>query len=453
MKILPILSAILVIGALYMVVLERERLMAWLPAPAETEETAEAVAEEETVAVIEETDVTQPIAVVALRSEAREVQSGIILRGRTEAARNVDVAAETTGQVISPPLRKGRQVQEGDLLCRLDAQTRQAELAQARAALAEAQANEVAASQLSQRGITSENQAISRRAQLEAAIASVEAAEREIERLEIRAPFAGVLETDTAELGSLLTSGTVCATILDLSEIRLVGFAAERDVNKIQVGAQAGARLISGEEVTGQVVFVGRSADPLTRTFRVEVVVPNADGALRDGSTAEIVIALAGVTAHLLPQASLTLDDTGALGVRVVEEGVAMFKPVEIIRDGADGVWVSGLDTQEDVIVVGQEFVNDGRSVAPTFREAGADETDHTFLIPGLPLDGPAPQLTTLADMMPSESEGDEAALSASDVLADAPAQAVQAEIGMAPPRARPGNLRVPDAAAEDIAQ
>ena len=369
MKIIPLLSAIIVSAIMYLVIMERELVMSYLPeraAPEAVEEAPEEVAE----AVVQEGP--RAVQVVAMRSTRQAVQSGIVLRGQTEAIRKLNVAAETTGQVISDPLRKGHVVEACEVLCRLDPGTREADLAQARAALAETEANDTSAAARAERGLTAQNSAISRRAQLEAAIARVQSAEREIERLTITAPFDGVLETDTAEIGTLLQPGAICATILDLNRINLVGFASERDVGRIEVGAQAGGRLISGEQIMGEVAFVGRSADPQTRTFRVEVVADNADGRLRDGATAEILISLAGVEAHLVPQSALTLDDEGALGVRIAVDDMAQFVPVSIIRDDASGAWVTGLPETADIITVGQEFVSDGREIAVTLQDAGA---------------------------------------------------------------------------------
>ena len=74
--------------------------------------------------------------------------------------------------------------------------------------------------------------------------------------------------------------------------------------------------------------------------------------------------------AHLIPQSALTLDDAGALGARTVgDKDVTGFAPVEILRDTAGGIYVSGLAEEAKIIVVGQEFVTDGVVVAPTYRE------------------------------------------------------------------------------------
>ena len=205
---------------------------------------------------------------------------------------------------------------------------------------------------------------------IRAAEAAVEGAAKEIERLTIRAPFNGLLESDTAELGALLQPGASCATVIQLDPIKLVGFLAETDVDKVTVGAIAGARLASGRETTGRVTFLSRSADPQTRTFRVEVTVSNSDLGIRDGQTAELLIQTEGRSAHLLPASALTLNDDGDLGLRIVTpENRARFVPVTLLRDTVDGVWLTGLADEADVIVVGQEFVVDGVAVDVTYKE------------------------------------------------------------------------------------
>lgn len=409
MRIIPVLTAILVSAALYLFLFERDRLLGFAQ-PDQAE-----IAQEMTVDAAEASPVAadSAIGVVATHSVAQTIDSAVILRGRTEAARQVTVAAETTGLVISEPIRKGAFVNEGEVMCRLDPGTREASLAEARARLAEAQGrvpeaqagvieagarvreaeiNLNAAQRLSEDGFASETRLVSAQAAMEAATAGVQrarssvasaqagieaaqagvaAAAREIDKLTIAAPFSGLLETDTAELGALMQVGSPCATIIQLNEIKLVGFVPEADVAKVTVGAIAGARLTSGQDVRGRVTFLSRSADPLTRTFRVEVTVQNDDMAISDGQTAEILVASDGRTAHLIAQSTLTLDDDGVLGVRTVAEGnIATFMPVTLLRDTAEGVWVTDLPEAVDIITVGQEFVIDGVRVRPTFTEA-----------------------------------------------------------------------------------
>ncbi len=119
---------------------------------------------------------------------------------------------------------------------------------------------------------------------------------------------------------------------------------------------------------------MARTADPATRTFRVEVSVPNPDLSIRDGMSVDILIQGRPTRAHLIPASALVLDDTGALGVRVVDDdGVVGFAPVRVIRDTPEGYWVSGLPDRSTLIVVGQAFVTAGARVEP-MRRAQAQE-------------------------------------------------------------------------------
>ncbi len=407
MRLISLINAALVIVALYFLVFERDSLFAFAgrgdveeSTPSETEEAVVSLAKENAVRV------------VALRSVAREIDSAVLLRGQTKANRQVEVLAETTSTVISEPKRRGAFVEAGDLLCELDPGTRPASLAEAKAGkleaesripeaearleeahalVAEADINLKAARKLSETGFGSETRRVSSeaamssaeagiksaeagleatRAGIESAAAEVEAAQREMDRLTIEAPFQGLLESDTAELGSLMQPGTLCATIIQLDPIKLVGFVPETEVNRVQVGALASAQLVTGRQVEGRVTFLSRSADETTRTFEVEITVPNEDLTIRDGQTATIRISAEGAKAHLLPQSALTLSNEGQLGVRTIGAGdVVDFMPVRVLRDTAEGVWIDGLPETTDIIVVGQEFVVKGVTVNPTYQE------------------------------------------------------------------------------------
>ena len=406
MKLIPLITAILVTGFLYFLVFEREELIAF----AQTSGTEAADDAPETSE--EAAGLAQIIRVFALKSEARQIDSAVIMRGETEAARSVEVRAQTSGQVVSEPLRKGSYVTADQTLCQIDVGTREASLAEANARLAEARArvpeaqarldeamarldeakiNDNAASKLSEGGFASETRVASAQAAVRAAEAAVAAAKsglqstgagiqsaeaaiasvkKDIDRLKITAPFEGLLETDSAELGSLMQPGALCATILQLDPMKLVGFVPETDVDRVEIGALAGARLSGGQEVQGRVTFLSRSADQTTRTFRVEIQVPNADLKIRDGQTAEIIVAADGAKAHLLPQSALTLNDDGDLGVRIVDDNsLAQFRALSLLRDTSEGVWVAGLPEVADVIVIGQEYVVDGVAVEATFEE------------------------------------------------------------------------------------
>jgi len=376
MRIISFLTAVLVSGFLYLMVMERDALSVFASGQQDAPEAAQTSAEPATppaaAAAEEGAEPARRVSVVARRIAAQSVDNAVLVRGQTEASRAVEVRAETSGRVISEPLRRGSFVEAGDILCEIDPGTRAAALAEAEARLADATLSARNAERLTEGGFAAETRVVSARAALQAAEAGVEAARREIERLRIHAPFAGLLEDDAAELGALMQPGGLCARITQLDPIRLVGYVPETDIDRVEPGAMAGGRLSSGREVVGSVTYVSRVADTQTRTFRVEVTVPNPRLDIRDGQTVEMLIRTDGVSAHLVPGSALTLDDGGRLGVRLVDaESRAQFFPVRVLRDTAEGMWVTGLPDEATLIVLGQEYVTDGVAVAVTLQEAG----------------------------------------------------------------------------------
>ena len=311
-------------------------------------------------------------AVAVLKSSAQPFVDTLVLRGRTEANRTVDIQSEIAGLVTSEPMEKGSLVSAGDTLCQIRTGDRDAEMTEANARLLEAQTEFEAAESLSKKGYTSTTAAKSKNALLEAAKARVLRAEINLKRLTITAPFDGILISDTAELGSLLQNGSVCASLIALDPIKFVAFAPERSVDALKMGAEVDAKLITGRALKGEITYIARSADRDTRTYLVEAETPNKDLSIRDGMTAEMLISLDGVDAHYLPQTALTLDNDGQLGVRLAVDDVARFQPVEVLRDEPRGVWVAGLGEAVDIIVVGQEFVIDGQKLKVTFVDPEA---------------------------------------------------------------------------------
>ncbi len=315
----------------------------------------------------------KPFRVAVETFHATDRRSSLMLRGRTEADATVAVRAETAGLVTARPVQKGAKVAVGDLLCALDRGAREARLAQARAALAQAEFDYSAASHLSERGFTAETRVKALKASLDAAGATVSEAEIELSRTEIKSPIAGTVASPIAEVGDLLSAGATCATVIDADPMLIIGQVSERDVAKLSLGMEASARLVTGETVTGRIRYIAPAADAATRTFRVDIDAPNPDGALRDGVTALAEIPLAPVRGHLVSPAILVLDDQGRVGVRTADRatGKVAFLPVAILGQSENGMWIGGLPDEATLITVGQEYVKAGSVVEIAETEAG----------------------------------------------------------------------------------
>ena len=264
---------------------------------------------EEKVSPKSESSLATLSSVTVLNSQGIMKSKTIKASGFTEADKFIQVRAEIGGRVISTPYKQGDYVKEGDLLCQLY-------------------------------------------------IAGREAYPK------IVAPFSGYLESLRVDKGDYLNTGGICASLIDSNPMLLIADIAEKEIADIDIGANSMARLISGDEIMGKVSFIATSADRNTRTFRVEIQVDNKEGTIRDGVSAEIYIESKEVFSHKISPAILSLNDQGKLGIRTVDENNSVeFREIEILEDTTEGLWVSGLNENERIITLGQEYVFQGQTV------------------------------------------------------------------------------------------
>lgn len=296
----------------------------------------------------------------------------ITVRGRTEALHQVDVRAEVDGVVAALHFEKGDRVKAGQVLCELKVNDREAKAGQAKATMDQAQKELEVAKELFKEGFRSKTQMAQAQASYEAAKAGASTMNIQLANTKIKAPFAGIVDERYANLGDYLQVGNKCAMVVAPEPFLAVGTLSEELVGQVAIGNKARVKLVTGEVVEGKVRFVAEHADATTRTFRVEVELPNPKAALRSGVSADIMIVPNRmIPANKISSGILVLEDTGVVGVRVVDKGIARFAPVQIISDGPDGTWVAGLPPVSDVIVVGQEFVSNGEKVKVVFERSG----------------------------------------------------------------------------------
>lgn len=329
------------------------------PAKDDTAQVAEAAAQEAAAAPPAE----QLRSVRIETFVARAMPLEVTLRGRTKASASITARAQTAGTVESRPVNKGDRVAPGDLICTLDQGSRRLRVAQAEAALAQAQQDFDSNQTLRERGVAPANSGRAYAVALAAAKAAIEDAQNELDRTEIRAETAGIVQDPIAEVGDVIGVGGTCATVVELNPMLFVGAIPEARIALARTGLPASVTTVAGDTVEGTVSYISAVADPGTRTFPFEIEFANADGAIRDGLTASATVRLGVAMAHLVPQSVLTLDDDGTLGVRTVADGTVEFHPVTIARDTREGVWVMGLPAKVDVITLGQEYVKAGQAV------------------------------------------------------------------------------------------
>ncbi len=290
----------------------------------------------------------------------------LTMSGRTEADRRVTVTARTGGVLTELRVKRGMWVGKGDVIAVLSDEAREAQVAQAQAVVTQKRTELEAKRQLIVNGTLPRLQLGELEAQLKSAEAAFAAAHAERDRGVVRAPWSAMVHDVAVEVGQAAFShaGREIATLVALDPMLAVVEVAERKLAAIKVGDMAEVRLVTGESLRGRIRFVARTASPATRTYRLEIELPNPDGKIPDGITAEVLVPLAPVPSARIPRSALTVSATGELGVRVVDAGGTVgFLPVSVVEDEQTFMWLAGIATGSRVIVQGQDFVRDGQQV------------------------------------------------------------------------------------------
>ncbi len=290
----------------------------------------------------------------------------LVLSGRTEADRRVTVTARSGGVLTELRVRRGARVQEGEIIAVLSDDARKSQVAQAESLVVQRRTELDAKRRLIVSGAVPKLELVNLEAQLAAAEASLASAQAELDRAFVRAPFAGIVNELTIEVGgsSLPMMGKEIGSIVSLDPMLAVVEVSERRLAGLRQGEPAEVKLITGESVTGKIRYVAKTASQNTRTYRVEVELANPDGAIPDGISVEVAIPVAATPAVRVPRSALTIASTGDIGVRTVgEDSTVAFNRVNIVEDEQSYMWVTGVRNGARVIVQGQDFVREGQVV------------------------------------------------------------------------------------------
>lgn len=309
---------------------------------------------------------TVGVAMIPQVQHARTVR----ISGVTQADKTTQITARESGIIGNLPVKQGGRVSKGEMLARLDPEGRDIQLASAEAQLKRRRTELEARAELVARGTLPKLQLeelITAVADAEADLAGLKA---ELDRLDITAPFDGVLDVVNVELGSAVQPGVAVGTLIALDPIIGVGEINEQDLSLVAVGDSASLRLVSGETVDGTVRYISREANPATRTYEVEVEVQNPDLTIPSGMTAEIILRGKPVLATPAPRSIITLDSRGNLGVRSVDdENKVVFHPIDIVDDSSNALILGGIPEGARIIVAGQNIVSDEQTVDPQLVE------------------------------------------------------------------------------------
>ncbi|WP_102223969.1 efflux RND transporter periplasmic adaptor subunit [Acidimangrovimonas sediminis] len=302
--------------------------------------------------------------VAVVTPDFQEHRRAIVISGNTAPDKSTTLAARSSGIIDALPVHKGERIEKGALVMRVEGPEFTANVATAEAMLAQRQRELTVAEKLNKSGNTSDTALTAAKSAMAAAQAQLSQARADKDRLQLTAPFSGVIDAVPVELGEWVQIGTPIAALLSLDPIVVKAEVSETDIGVIHRGSKAEVRLVDGRKLEGTVRFVASEASARTRTFPVEVALPNEKGSIPAGMTAEVTLYAPAVEAIRVRRSVITLNGNGDLGVRAIgKDDVVRFVPVKLVDDTPDGLIITGVPGDVRVIVSGQDMVAVGARV------------------------------------------------------------------------------------------
>jgi membrane fusion protein (multidrug efflux system) len=327
-------------------------------------------------------EVTRP-SVVVQPVLARELEESIEASGSLRAPRAALVAAEVGGRVTEIVRDEGSTVAEGETVVRIDPEryrledaNARARLAEASAALADAEREHVRMIALRDKGVAAQAKADQMETQLrlarsrhEAARAGVGMAARALADSTVNAPFAGVIAAKKVTAGEFVGPGAPLFELVAMDPLEAEFNLPEADASRVQIGQQVVVQVAPypDEVFHAEVSFVSPTVDPATHTLLVRAVVANPDHRLRPGLFARVDLGVARRTGvAMIPEEAVLQRADGEVAFRLGAESRVQRVAIKtgIHRDGAVEV-VEGLATGDRVVVRGHYALSDGVVVEP----------------------------------------------------------------------------------------
>ncbi len=308
----------------------------------------------------------RPASVVnTLSPQWQTVRDQVQAVGSLRAMNAVELTAEVSGRVVALNLETGRQVQQGEILVQLDDRQARADLQVIEARLADARRQLERAQRLRSNSSIAQSQVDELRTAVDVAQAERQAARVRLENHHIKAPFAGVVGLSDLSVGAYVSAGTGLAT-LDATDPMELDFAIpERYLAQVHLGQQVQGRSAAYPDgaFTGVLSELGTRIDQLSRTLPVRAVLANPDGRLRPGQFMSVSLTLQQRQALVIPEQAVIVRGDESY-VFVARDGIARRVAVTLGARLPGLVEVAaGLDTEDAVIVAGQDRLSSGERI------------------------------------------------------------------------------------------
>ncbi len=301
-------------------------------------------------------------------SEAQEVAFPLTIEalGTARANESIDIRSLVSQRIVAIRFKEGERVETGRVLVELQSAEARADVASAKATLAESTSQLRRAQQLYETKAVSASELDQRLTRRDADKAALDAASARLADTQVSAPFAGVLGLRNVSLGSYVTPDDVITTLDDTDPIKLDFAVPETVLAQLATGLPIAAKSAAwpGVDFVGRVQSIDTRVDPVSRTLTVRALLPNAEARLRPGMFLTVTLLRDDVRALVVPETAIVPERSRRFVLVVGADDTAERREVRTGRRSPGLVEITGgLSAGEVVVVEGTQKAIPGRTV------------------------------------------------------------------------------------------
>lgn len=314
-------------------------------------------------------EVETTVAKVLVRTSkaiSKPVEQEVDFTGNVEAFRQNHISSSTPSRIEKIFVEVGDMVKKGQLLVQMD----ETMFAQMRVQLDNLEKEYARLDTLNRVGSVSQQQVDQVKTQLDVLRTSFQSS---TENTQLRSPIDGVVtgrylnDGEMYTMSPTLTGKPAIVSVMQIQPVKVLVNIPEMYFPKVRQGMKTNIKLdiYPEKQFEGKVYLIHPTVDPMTRTFTVEVEIPNPQLLIRPGMFARVKFGFGEMDRVLVPDLAIQRQPgTNERFVFVIEDGVAVRKSIEIGRRIDENYEVlSGLKPNEIVVTAGQARLLDGTEV------------------------------------------------------------------------------------------
>jgi RND family efflux transporter MFP subunit len=303
--------------------------------------------------------------------ESSEFTAFVRITGEAEAEHDITVSAEEGGRLVRFFVKKGDRVGRGAAIAKIADEILSAQVEEARASAELSRERFLRQKQLwEEERIGSEITFLQTRYQADQSNARLNLLQARLDRTTVRAPVAGIVDDRYVDAGEVVSPGMRIARVIDTNRLKITGGVPERFGPFIETGGNAIITfdVLQGRLIEGSIGYVGAAVDPGSRTFPIEILMDNPDGAVKPQMIANVRVATDRLENVVVVPQEVVLRTELGYQVFVVDERdgspVAEARPVVLGPAFENRVVVeSGLEPGDLLVTKGHQLVDPGDHV------------------------------------------------------------------------------------------